>query len=107
MGWGRDGGGQSCNALQAVLRRLEVSKQNLQATEKTIFSLPISWLLFVYIFCIIRHFQFRGSNAEAFSSPHCFPGGLFGRAMNSRTGLLSPDPPLLHFHARVANGIFI
>ena len=53
------------------------------------------------------YFQFQVTKAESFSSSHCFPGDAFGRTMSNRTGLLSPDPSLLHFHARVAHGIFM
>ena len=53
------------------------------------------------------YFQFRVTKAEGFSSSHCFPGDVFGRTVSSRTGLLSLDPSLVHFHARVAHGIFM
>jgi len=89
------------------LETLRSAQPESSSTEKPLLGLPFSSLLFVYIFRIIMYFQFRVTKAESFSSSHCFPGDAFGRTMSSRTGLLSPDPSLLHFHARVAHGIFM
>lgn len=89
------------------LETLRSAQPESTSTETPLLGLPFSSLLFVYIFRIIMYFQFRVTKAESFSSSHCFPGDAFGRTMSSRTGLLSPDPSLLHFHARVAHGIFM